>query len=209
MLGGAALLPQFRALGDSDEDDFLFDTIAEDLDLPPAITPIRRQLLLAALIRQWSARPSETMNGGTMAFSQAAALAESLAGVMDDAERQGADLSRLEELAPLPLAEHWQEASRFLILVRDQWPALLAAEGAMDPATRRNRALALTARQLEPNPPSSLVIAAGSTGSFPPPPIFCARLPACPMARWCCRGWIGGWRKRAGARSIPVIRNSV
>ena len=56
VLGGAALLPQFRALGDSDEDDFLFDTIAEDLDLPPAITPIRRQLLLAALIRQWSAR---------------------------------------------------------------------------------------------------------------------------------------------------------
>ena len=107
------------------------------------------------------------MNGGTIAFSQAAALAESLADVMDDAERQGADLSRLEELVPLPLAEHWQEASRFLILVRDQWPALLAAEGAMDPATRRNRALALTARQLESNPPSSLVIAAGSTGSIP------------------------------------------
>ena len=44
MLGGAALLPQFRALGDSEEDDLLFDTASEGVDLPPAITPIRRQL---------------------------------------------------------------------------------------------------------------------------------------------------------------------
>ena len=48
VLGGAALLPQFRALGDSDEDDFLFDTVSEGLELPPAISPIRRQLQLAS-----------------------------------------------------------------------------------------------------------------------------------------------------------------
>ena len=167
VLGGAALLPQFRALGDSDEDDLLFDAIEDDLELPPPISSIRRQLLLATLIRQWSARQDEITGGETMGFAQAAALAESLAGVMDDAERQGADLSRLEKLAPMPLAEHWQEASRFLILVRDHWPALLAAEGAIDPAARRNRALALVAKRLENNPPSGLVIAAGSTGSIP------------------------------------------
>ena len=40
-----------------------------------------------------------------MGFAQAAALAESLATVLDDAARQGADLSRLEDLAPMPLAE--------------------------------------------------------------------------------------------------------
>jgi ATP-dependent helicase/nuclease subunit B len=172
VLGGAALLPQFRALGDAEEDDLLFDTIEDDLELPPAISPIRRQLLLATLIRQWSARQGaeirgDEMGGEAMGFAQAAALAESLASVMDDAERQGADLSRLEELAPLPLAEHWQEASRFLILVRDHWPALLAAEGALDPAARRNRALALAAQRLDQHPPPGLVIAAGSTGSIP------------------------------------------
>ena len=162
VLGGAALLPQFRALGDSDEDDLLFDAVEGDLELPPAISPIRRQLLLATLIRQWSAREGETMG-----FAQSAALAESLASVLDDAERQGADLTRLEELAPLPLAEHWQEASRFLVLVRDHWPALLDAEDAIDPAARRNRALALVAQRLTENPPPGLVIAAGSTGSIP------------------------------------------
>ncbi len=162
VLGGAALLPQFRALGDSDDDDFLFDTISEGLELPPAISPIRRQLLLSALIRQWSTRQGEAMD-----FPQAAALAESLARVMDDAERQGADLARLEDLAPLPLAAHWENVTRFLTLIRDQWPSLLVAEGAINPAARRNLALSLLAERLEKNPPRGMVIAAGSTGSIP------------------------------------------
>src|SRR5438128_350024 len=51
VLGGAALLPQFKPLGDSEED--LFDTADDDLALAPAIAPLRRQLLLARLIRQW------------------------------------------------------------------------------------------------------------------------------------------------------------
>ncbi len=162
VLGGAALLPQFRALGDSDDDEFQFDIVSDGLELPPAISPIRRQLLLAALIRQWSARQGEPM-----AFSQAAALAESLAKVMDDAERQGADLARLEDLAPLALAAHWQDVTRFLVLIRDQWPPLLAAEGAINPAARRNLALSLLADRLEKHPPPGMVIAAGSTGSIP------------------------------------------
>ena len=53
VLGGAALLPDFVALNDSDEDELLFDTASLGMELPPAIAPIRRQLLLAALIRRW------------------------------------------------------------------------------------------------------------------------------------------------------------
>ncbi|MES2256200.1 MAG: double-strand break repair protein AddB [Pseudomonadota bacterium] len=162
VLGGAALLPQFRALGDSDEDDFQFDTVNEGLDLPPAISSIRRQLLLAFMIQKKSTSLGEIMN-----FSQAAALAESLAKVMDDAERQGADLARLEELAPQSLAAHWEDVTRFLILIRDNWPALLADDGVINPADRRNRALSQLTDRLEQHPPSGMVIAAGSTGSIP------------------------------------------
>ena len=39
-LGGSALLPQFRALGDSEEDELVFDAISEGADLPPAIDPL-------------------------------------------------------------------------------------------------------------------------------------------------------------------------
>ena len=46
MLGGAALLPNTRPLGDVDEEEFLFDIGAEALTLPPAISPLRRTLLL-------------------------------------------------------------------------------------------------------------------------------------------------------------------
>ncbi len=69
VLGGAALLPEFRALGDSDDDD-LFDLVHDGLELPPAIHPIRRQLLLATLIRQW-----EKARGEDVSFAHAAALA--------------------------------------------------------------------------------------------------------------------------------------
>ena len=162
VLGGAALLPQFKALGDSDEDELLFDLASDGLELPPAIAPIRRQLLLAAMIRQWAGTQGEEMR-----FAHAAALAESLAKVMDDAERQGADLAKLEELAPMSLAAHWQNVARFLVLIRDQWPGLLTVERAINPAARRNLALAALAERLEKHPPPGMVIAAGSTGSIP------------------------------------------
>jgi ATP-dependent helicase/nuclease subunit B len=163
VMGGSALLPQFRPLGDTDEDDLLFDANAEALELAPAIKPLRRQLLLARLVRQWD----EQGRDGTLSFAQAAALADSLAKVMDEVETQGADLSRLKDLAPAELAEHWEGVARFLNVLRDQWPAVLAAEQTLNPAARRAAALkALTAR-LETSPPHGIVIAAGSTGSIP------------------------------------------
>ncbi|HKD48562.1 MAG TPA: double-strand break repair protein AddB [Rhizomicrobium sp.] len=161
VLGGAALLPQFRALGDSDDDD-LFDLVHDGLELPRAIHPIRRQLLLATLIRQW-----EESRGEEVSFAHAAALAESLAKVMDDVERQRADLNRLDDLAPLTLAAHWENIARFLALIRDEWPALLSAEKTVNPAAQRNRRLEMLAERLAKNPPSGMIIAAGSTGSIP------------------------------------------
>jgi ATP-dependent helicase/nuclease subunit B len=163
VLGGAALLPEFKALGDVDEDEFLFDSDADDLDLAPAISPMRRRLLLATLVKRWD----ETRRQGRLGFAQAAALAGSLASLMDEMETQGADLSRLGDLVPRALAEHWAEVLGFLELLRDQWPALLAAEGMANPAARRNDYLHALAKRLADHPPRGLVIAAGSTGSIP------------------------------------------
>ena len=162
-LGGAALLPQFRALGDSDEDDLLFDTVSEGIELPPAIEPIRRQLLLAALVQRWDAKA----HGGRLNFAQASHLAESLATLMDEVERQGADLSRIQELAPPSLAAHWRDVTGFLDLLQNAWPDLLRDEGCMNPAARRNAALALLTSRLASAPQDGMVIAAGSTGSIP------------------------------------------
>ncbi|HEY0266188.1 MAG TPA: hypothetical protein VGC16_05505, partial [Rhizomicrobium sp.] len=161
-MGGAALLPQFRPLGDSDEEDLLFDT-AESLDLAPAITPLRRQLLLARLVQEWDRAGRD----GSLSFAQAAALADSLAKVMDEVETQGCDLARLKDLAPPELAEHWEGVARFLDLLQSRWPDILAEEKALNPAARRNRMLQALAQRLEQAPPDGPVIAAGSTGSIP------------------------------------------
>ncbi|MGA7712153.1 MAG: double-strand break repair protein AddB [Rhizomicrobium sp.] len=160
--GGATLLPDFRPLGDVDEDELLLDPTADVLELKPAIKPIRRRLLVGALIRRWS-----QARGRVMTFGQAAGLAKSLAGVMDDVERQGADLGKLAELAPLSLAEHWAEVKEFLSLIHTAWPDILADEHCVNPAAHRNDALRALAKQLQSNPPDAPVIAAGSTGSIP------------------------------------------
>jgi ATP-dependent helicase/nuclease subunit B len=163
VLGGAALLPNIRPLGDVDEDEFLFDPSSEDLSLPPVIAPIRRRLLLATLVQRWDS----AQRGGALGFSQAAALARALARFLDEAQTQNADLAKLAELAPIALAEHWAEVRDFLELLRDEWPGLLAAENALDPADHRNQALSALARRFMLKPPDGPVIAAGSTGSIP------------------------------------------
>lgn len=159
VLGGAALLPQFRALGDVDEDEFLFDAGSQDLELKPAIAPIRRKLLLAMAVRHW--------RGGNMRLSQASALASSLAAVMDELETQNASLDDLKDVVPGDLAAHWDEVFTFLKQLDTVWPDILVTEGAINPAMRRNLALAALAKRLQTSPPKGPVIAAGSTGSIP------------------------------------------
>jgi ATP-dependent helicase/nuclease subunit B len=164
-LGGAALLPQIRSLGDIDEDEMLFDAGADDLSLPPAIEPVRRRLLLASLVERFDA----ARNGGSSSFgfAQAANLARGLAQFIDEADTQNADLSKLESLAGRALAEHWQHVKEFLALVRDEWPKLMISECAVNPAERRNLALNALAQRYHDNPPRAPVIAAGTTGSIP------------------------------------------
>jgi ATP-dependent helicase/nuclease subunit B len=158
---GAALLPQFKALGDVDEDELLFD--GDALELLPAIAPIRRKLLLATMIRRWSSKTA--LN--EMSLAQSVALANGLASVMDDVETQNADIDALNAFIPGGLTKHWENVRTFLELLKSEWPKILADEDRLSPADRRNRALAALANRLQRNPPKGPVIAAGSTGSIP------------------------------------------
>jgi ATP-dependent helicase/nuclease subunit B len=160
-LGGAALLPDMKPLGDVDEDDLLFDAASDDLTLPPAIAPMRRQLRLAALVREFRKHEDP------LTFAQAASLAAGLAQFFDEAQTQRVDLAQLPKIVPERFAQHWQKIWKFLGLLGEAWPAILQSEGALDPAARRDMALTALARRLEKNPAQGPVIAAGSTGSIP------------------------------------------
>ncbi|HEX3429802.1 MAG TPA: double-strand break repair protein AddB [Rhizomicrobium sp.] len=163
LLNGAALLPQIRGLGTDDDEEFLFDPGTDGIDLPPAIDPVRRRLLLASLVRRWAQQQRAVSPG----LARAAAMALPLSRFLDEVKTQQVDLAKLRDLAPEGLAGHWAEVCDFLLFLREQWPLILAAENALDTADRRDRLLRDTAQRYRATRPSTPVLAAGTTGSIP------------------------------------------
>ncbi|HEU0071219.1 MAG TPA: double-strand break repair protein AddB [Alphaproteobacteria bacterium] len=163
--GAPVLLPRLMPLGELDEEALLLEERANEghADLPPAVPGLRRQLLLAQLVQKLGARnlaeaPDE---------AQAARLAEALARLLDEMQTERADPAKLKSLAPEAFARHWQQTLEFLAILTEHWPKILEAEGALDPAARRNAVLAAQAELWRAQPPAGPVIAAGSTGSIP------------------------------------------
>ena len=98
---------------------------------------------------------------------QAVRLARELARLLDQVHSERLSLDRLEGLVPKDFAEHWGITLQFLDILRTNWPAILAAEGCIDGADRRNRLLVAQAEAWRAAPPAGSVVAAGSTGSMP------------------------------------------
>jgi len=160
--GRALLLPRLVPVGDVDADELAFgdgDGFAA-IDIPPAMPPLKRALLLTRLVLRWAERRGE----GGLAAGQAALLARELARFLDEVQAEGCDLDALDALVPADHAEHWQQVLNFLGILREHWPKILDEAGALDPAARRNRVLAAQAEAWRRHPPAHPVIAAGLTG---------------------------------------------
>ena len=160
--GAPLLLPRMRPIGDIDFDEFE-SAGDETLAVPPAIPELRRRLLLTRLVLDWGDGNGEQRLLPGLAVRLAAALAR----LIDAAATEGASFAALAKLAPLDLAEHWQVVLRFLDILPSRWPAILAAEGALDPAERRNHLLERQAEAWRKMPPGDPVIAAGLVGGIP------------------------------------------
>ena len=162
----ALLLPRIQPLGDIDEDEESIGDAADET-LPGAVSPLERRLLLARLILKLGETAGGAALTGAGTVDQASRLARALAALLDEMQIARLDPERLAALAPDGFAAHWQQVLRFLSLITDTWPAILAERGLMDPAARRNALLARLAERWEAEPPAHPVIAAGSTGSMP------------------------------------------
>lgn len=162
--GRAILLPRMYPLGDLDADEIILRA-SGDADLgalsaiPPAISRVERQVLLARLI----------MQAGTLvkSFDQAAAIAGELGTLLDQMQTEGIAFDRLGDIVPEKFSGHWQMTLEFLKIVTLHWPAILAERGVIDPAERRNKMLVAQAALWQKTPPAGTIIAAGSTGSVP------------------------------------------
>lgn len=164
--GKPLLLPRMTPLGDIDEDELGFGSLGGGLDgdyrldLDPAIPGLKRQMLLARLILSRKDRATSP--------EQAVRLAQELANLLDQVHTERLTFDALAGLVDGDnLSEYWQKTLEFLTILTDHWPTILADEGALDPARRRNNLLEAQAAAWAKRPPEGPVIAAGSTGSIP------------------------------------------
>jgi len=165
--GAALLLPEMTPIGDIDSEEFALagaddPVLAAALDIPPAIPDLHRRLLLTRLIIEKGAREERPPSP-----AQAARLADELARLIDRVQTERLSFDRLAELVPDAYAEHWRITLKFLEIVTENWPAVLAEAGCIDPADRRNRLIAAQIEAWRRDPPEHQIIAAGSTGSVP------------------------------------------
>ncbi|MFT4074856.1 MAG: double-strand break repair protein AddB [Asticcacaulis sp.] len=170
---GALLLPQIRAIGDLDEGEPPFDLEALALDLPPALSPLRRRFELARLITT----EYDGLDGREVSAKLALELADSLAGFFDSLALEEIDAAdRLESLVTgygedqytlETWAQHWQVSAKFLNVAVQAWPKRLAELGLMDPSQRQVTLIRRLVDQWTDHPPQTPLILAGTTGSAP------------------------------------------
>ncbi|MEA3387951.1 double-strand break repair protein AddB [Sphingobium sp. CCH11-B1] len=161
--GGGLLLPRLVAIGDPDLGEQVggaLDPLGEEEPVPPAIAPMRRQMILARMVQD--------MKPGTDA-GQALLLAQALGAVLDQMQ--------VEEVAPAALRDgltlseelsgHWQASLRLFDIVIARWPVELARTGCIDLAERRNRLFDRLTARWAMHPPGGTVVAAGISTTAP------------------------------------------
>ncbi len=160
---GAMLLPAIRQLSAIDEDELILSADAElaeaVLAIPPAISQMRRRLLLTKLIL--------SRKEPDVSHTQAFLLAGDLGHLLDQVLIENCDFKNLETLVDKELASHWQKIVTFLLIITEAWPAILAEEGMIETVDRRKRLIELQIQHWQKNVPQHHIIAAGSTGSHP------------------------------------------
>ena len=157
---GGLLLPRMTPVGDLD--DAALDSEA-GLDLPAPFNPCERRLRLAQLVRRGS-----TSRGDSVTAVEALRLADALASALDALTAEEVPANALAGLDLDGLSDHYKVTLAHFDAVREHWPAVLAATGTIDPATRRNAVLDALAEHWRAVPPPGLVVAAGLTVAPPP-----------------------------------------
>lgn len=160
--GRPVLLPRIRALGDLDEGEPPFEPSTIAMDLPPAVSPLRRRFELARLVVEHG-RLDRAPTAG-----QALELADALGAFLDSLHiEERLDPEAVDRLVEGDLARHWRRSAEFLSIATRLWPQRLEALGRIDPSERRVRLLRLLAQQWDADPPREPLVAAGSTGTGP------------------------------------------
>ena len=148
--GPARLLPRLRLITDLGQDPSF-------TDLPPPVSPLRRQLDLTNLVGKLLEQ-DPTLAPRESRF----ALAESLAALFSEMHGEAIDPARIENLDIADESGHWHRALRFMTLVRHYFEQ---THPDLDPEARQRMVVERLAQRWQEAPPEHPVIVAGSTGS--------------------------------------------
>ena len=156
--GSGLLLPRMIPIGDPEIDDRVGGAL-EAMDsepVEPAIDPTERVLRLASIV-------------GADGSAEGLRLASDLARTLDALLIEEIAPSRLADAVSetAELARHWEKSLEKLRLIYENWPEIIAAEGVIDLAERRNRLLHALADRWADQPPPGFTIAAGITTAAP------------------------------------------
>src|SRR5436190_9231088 len=158
--GSGLLLPRLIPIGDPELGERIGGALdpIDDEQLPPAIDPLDRLLMLADLVRGEASGGAERLR-----------LAEDLARTLDTLLVEQVDPRRLAEAAAGSgdLAGHWQVSLERLRAIVELWPRRLAELGRIDLSDRRNRLLGRLERRWRERPPAGFTVAAGITTAAP------------------------------------------
>lgn len=174
----AQLLPRIVPLGDIEEADAELPTGTSGegrLDLPPAIPGLERRLILTRLVQGWSgkidrerrARDPDSPFLVPATPADAVGLAGDLEALMDSFETERVAWSALGNATEAEYSRYFDMTREFVEIAAENWPRILNARAASDPAWRRSALVLAEARRLAVKPPPGPVVAAGSTGSIP------------------------------------------
>ncbi|MFN4057738.1 MAG: PD-(D/E)XK nuclease family protein [Roseinatronobacter sp.] len=145
---GPGLMPQVRLVTEP-------LGFAQARDLPPAVPPLRRRLVLAQLVaRLLDADP------GLAPRAALYDLADSLARLFSEMQAEGVASARVLSLDVSNHSAHWARAQRFLALVDT-----VLAPDALDPEGRLRAQVTALIDFWALDPPLDPIIVAGSTGS--------------------------------------------
>ena len=161
---GASLLPRMRPLADINPEEPPFEPGELAGLVRPSIDPMQRRFEMAQLVFHAHQRTSDL----PLDAAGALALADPLISILDDADMEKADLSRMSELDEIQkfAAKHFQNAIELYKIVQEFWPKRLKEIGLMQPFERRVALLDALTEIWTKEPPKYPVIIAGSTGTL-------------------------------------------
>jgi ATP-dependent helicase/nuclease subunit B len=157
--GNGLLLPRLIPVGDPELDERIggaLDRIDDGKAVPQAIDPTERLLRLASIVQGEGS-------------AESLRLAADLARALDALLIERIDPARLKEAVAesTELARHWEKSLEKLRLIYEIWPQILAEDGAIDLAERRNRLLHQVTERWKHEPPTGFTVAAGITTAAP------------------------------------------